>query len=70
MSTSHRAERSAAARLIRRLAVPIILGWLALIAVLNVTVPQLEVVGQNQAVSMRPEAAPSMIAMKRIGKVF
>ena len=70
MSTSHRAERSAAARLIRRLAVPIILGWLALIAVLNVTVPQLEVVGQNQAVSMSPEAAPSMIAMKRIGKVF
>ena len=70
MSTSHRDERSLAARLIRKLAVPIILGWLALIAVLNVTVPQLEVVGQNQAVSMSPDAAPSMIAMKRIGRVF
>lgn len=70
MSTKHRAKPSLAARLIHALAVPIILGWLALIAVLNVTVPQLEVVGQNQAVSMSPDAAPSMIAMKRIGQVF
>ncbi|GAT12936.1 MMPL family transporter [Mycolicibacterium novocastrense] len=55
---------------IRRLSVPIILGWLAIIAILNITVPQLEVVGQQQSVSMSSEDAPSMIAMKRIGKVF
>lgn len=57
-------------RMIRTFAVPIILGWLVTIAVLNVTVPQLETVGQIQAVSMSPDAAPSMISMKHIGKVF
>jgi len=31
--------------------------WVALIAVLNVTVPQLEVVGQMRAVSMSPKEA-------------
>ena len=63
-------KRSVAARMIRTLAVPIILAWIALIAFLNVSVPQLEEVGQMQAVSMSPDAAPSMIAMKRIGEVF
>jgi len=63
-------KRSVAARMIRTLAVPIILAWIALIAFLNISVPQLEEVGQMQAVSMSPDAAPSMIAMKRIGQVF
>ena len=57
-------------RMIRRLAIPIILGWIAIIAVLNVVVPQLETVGQMRAVSMSPDDAPSMIAMKRVGHVF
>ncbi|MGV0793809.1 MMPL/RND family transporter [Mycolicibacterium sp. XJ1819] len=57
-------------RMIRRFAVPIILAWVAVIALLNVAVPQLETVGQMRAVSMSPEEAPSMIAMKRIGHVF
>jgi RND superfamily putative drug exporter len=56
--------------MIRTLAVPIILGWIALIAVVNVVVPQLEAVGQMRAVSMSPDDAPSMIAMKRVGQVF
>ncbi len=55
---------------IRRLAVPIILGWVVLIAVLNVVVPQLEEVGKMRSVSLAPDDAPSMIAMKRVGKVF
>ncbi len=63
-------KRPFVAKTIRTLAVPIILAWLALIAILNVSVPQLEVVGQEQAVSMSPDAAPSMIAIKRIGEVF
>ncbi len=63
-------KRPFVARMIRTFSVPIILAWLALIAVLNVSVPQLEVVGQEQAVSMSPDAAPSMIAIKRIGQVF
>jgi putative drug exporter of the RND superfamily len=57
-------------RTIRALAVPIILGWIALIVVVNVTVPQLETVGQMQAVSMSPDEAPSVIAMKRVGDLF
>ena len=64
------AKRPFIPRTIRALAVPIIIGWVALIAVLNVTVPQLEEVGQLRAVSMSPSFAPSMIAMKRVGAVF
>ena len=63
-------RRTGVARWIRRLAIPIIVGWIALIAVLNVTVPQLEVVGQMRSVSMSPKEAPSVIAMMRVGKVF
>jgi len=58
------------ARFIRIFALPIIIGWIAIIAVLNVVVPQLEVVGQMRSVSMAPNDAPSMIAMKRVGEVF
>jgi RND superfamily putative drug exporter len=58
------------ARLLRVLAVPIILGWLALTAYTNVAVPQIEVVGQEQSVPMAADDAPSTIAMNRIGKVF
>ncbi|WP_448431777.1 MMPL/RND family transporter [Mycolicibacterium sp. XJ2546] len=68
--TAHKPLRSNVATWIRRLAVPIIIGWILLIAVLNVSVPQLEVVGQMRSVSMSPDEAPSVIAMKRIGTVF
>src|SRR5215218_7592720 len=63
-------RRSGLARWIRRLAVPIIIGWMALIAVLNVSVPQLEEVGKMRSVSMSPKDAPAVAAMMRIGKVF
>ena len=39
------AERPLLARMIHRLAVPIILCWVAVIVLLSVTVPSLEVVG-------------------------
>ncbi|MCV7279160.1 MMPL family transporter [Mycolicibacterium flavescens] len=64
------AKRPFIPRAIRTFALPIIIGWIALIALVNVTVPQLEEVGQQRAVSMSPSFAPSMIAMKRVGKVF
>ena len=57
-------------RWIRRLAVPIILAWVAVTVALNVIVPQLDEVGRLRAVSMSPKDAPSMIAMTRIGTVF
>jgi RND superfamily putative drug exporter len=63
-------RKTGIARWIRRLAIPIILGWIALIVGLTLTVPQLEVVGEMQAVSMSPKEAPSVAAMMRVGKVF
>ena len=64
------AKRTGLAKWIRRLAVPIIVGWIALIALLSITVPPLQVVGQMRSVSMSPDEAPSVIAMKRVGTVF
>ncbi|GAB3225937.1 RND family transporter [Mycolicibacterium hippocampi] len=57
-------------RMIRTFAVPLILGWVGLIVALNIVVPQLETVGQMQAVSMSPDDAPSMISMKKVGELF
>ncbi len=67
---TERVRRTGLATWIRRLAIPIILGWIALVVLLNVAVPQLEVVGQMRSVSMSPSEAPSVIAMKRVGAVF
>jgi len=67
---AQRPTRPPIARLIRWLALPIILGWLALAAFTNVAVPQIEVVGQAQAVPMAAQDAPSTVAMNRIGTVF
>ncbi|GJO40662.1 MMPL/RND family transporter [Mycobacterium marinum] len=55
---------------IRRLAVPIVLLWLALAAITNASVPQLEDVGKTHNVAMNSPDAPSLQATKRIGKVF
>ncbi|WP_185746736.1 MMPL/RND family transporter [Mycolicibacter terrae] len=63
-------QRTFVARTIRRLSVPIILGWLALIVLLSVTVPSLEQIGKENAVSASPTTAPSMQAMTEMGKVF
>ncbi|WP_019972361.1 RND family transporter [Mycobacterium sp. 141] len=59
-----------AAKTIRRLAVPIVLFWLAIAAVTNVLVPQLEVVGEAHNVALSSPDAPSLQAFKRIGQVF
>jgi putative drug exporter of the RND superfamily len=64
------AARPLIPRMIRSMAVPIILGWIAVIALVNVIVPQLETVGQMRAVSMSPNDAPSMISMKKVGELF
>ena len=70
MPPAEKTRRTGLAKWIRRSAIPIIVGWFALVVLLNVAVPQLEVVGQMRSVSMSPEEAPSVIAMKRVGKVF
>jgi RND superfamily putative drug exporter len=56
--------------MIHNLAVPIILFWLAMAAILGVFVPSLEVVGQERSVSLSPNDAPSFVAMKHIGRAF
>jgi RND superfamily putative drug exporter len=65
-----RREPSSLAKWIRRLSVPIVLGWLGLLVVLNVIAPQLEVVSKAKAVSMTPQDAPSMQAMSNMGRLF
>jgi RND superfamily putative drug exporter len=63
-------RRTGIARWIRLFSVPIIIGWILIVGLLNVTVPQLEVVGQMRSVSMSPAEAPSVIAMKKVGELF
>lgn len=70
MSNTNSGAQSIIPRTIRLLSVPILLFWLALIAVVNIVVPQLEVVGQEHSVSLSPDDAPSMQAMQRVGKDF
>ena len=55
---------------IRWLAVPIVLFWLAVAAITNALVPQLEVVGEAHNVALSSPDSPSLQAFKHIGKVF
>ena len=63
-------KRAFVPHLIRILALPIVLFWIAVAVLVNVMAPQLEVVGELHAAPMAPEDAPSMIAMKRMGANF
>jgi RND superfamily putative drug exporter len=56
--------------MLRILAVPIVLFWVAVAVVVNVIAPQLEVVGELHSAPMAPEDAPSMKAMKLMGGNF
>jgi putative drug exporter of the RND superfamily len=70
VSDAYAPEQGPIARTVRRLSVPIVLFWLGLAAVTNVVVPQLEAVGEAHAVSMSPDDAPAIQAIKRVGQVF
>ena len=72
LSTTQQTRRqpSFIAQWIRRLSVPIVLGWLALLFVLSVVVPPLEEVAAQNQVSMSPTNAPSMQAMANMGRLF
>lgn len=61
---------SGLARFIRRLAVPIVLGWVALTILTNTLVPPLEKVGEENTVGLSARDAPAMIAMRKIGSDF
>jgi putative drug exporter of the RND superfamily len=74
MSNHHahyeRIKRPFVSGLVRKLAVPIILGWLAITLLVSVGVPSLEQVAKERAVSLSANDASSVKAMARIGKVF
>ncbi len=57
-------------RAVRVFALPIILLWLGVTIALNVLVPPIERVARENAISMSPADAPSVIAAKAIGKKF
>lgn len=69
MSDKH-GHRISLSGTIRRLSVPILLFWVALAAITNIAVPRLEIVAEAHNVALSSADAPSLQAMKRIGKVF
>ncbi|MDT5087850.1 MAG: putative drug exporter of the superfamily [Mycobacterium sp.] len=68
--SDHTARRPRVAHTIHRVAVPILLFWIALAAIPNILVPQLEEVGREHNVGLSSPEAPSYQAFKHIGKVF
>ena len=69
-TSSEGTKRPFVAATIRKLSVPIILGWLALTLLVSLAVPSLEQVSKERAVSLSAKDAPSVQAMMRIGQVF
>src|SRR5690349_4665058 len=70
MSNTHVGAHPMIPRFIRLFSVPIFLGWIAIVAIVNIVAPQLEQVGEAHAVSLAPNDAPSLQAMQRIGRTF
>jgi RND superfamily putative drug exporter len=58
------------ARAIRRLSLLVILAWVALTLIVTLAIPSLEQVGEEHSVPLSPQDAPSVQAMKRMGKDF
>lgn len=59
-----------AAQFVRRFAIPIIVGWVALTALVSVAVPPLEQVAKEHPVSLSAKDSPSIQAMARLGHDF
>jgi putative drug exporter of the RND superfamily len=57
-------------RTIHRLAVPVILAWLAIVFLVSTAVPSLEQVAKQRSVSLSPKDAPSVQAMEVTGRKF
>lgn len=68
--TTQQHRPSGFARNIRRLAVLIIIGWVALTLLVTFGVPRLEIVGQQHSVPLAPQDAPAVQAMQRMGRDF
>ena len=73
MSTDQAEQQSTADRVaqtVRWLCVPIVVFWVAVAALTNVLVPQLEKVGEEHNVALSSPDSPSLQAFKRIGEKF
>ena len=74
MSNKHVDEEQLArprvARTIHRFSALIILAWLAIAVIVTISVPPLEQVEREHAISLSPQDAPSFQAMTRMGEVF
>src|SRR5271156_1981743 len=68
--SDHQPSRPSIPHTIRRLSVPILLFWVALAAITNTAVPQLEEVGKTHNVALNSPDAPSLKGIKRIGEAF
>ncbi|ORV84726.1 hypothetical protein AWC11_21200 [Mycobacterium interjectum] len=68
--SNHQETRPRVPHIIRRLSLPILLFWVALAAITNIAVPQLEEVGKTHNVALNSPDAPSLKAIKRIGQKF
>ncbi len=58
------------AHMLRIFAVPIIVVWIVLTVLVNVLVPQLEVISEEHSAPLAPVDAPSMIASQLVGENF
>ncbi len=71
MSTAHSApHRPRIAHLIRVLAIPVILFWIALAVILAVVTPPLDTIADQHAVSLSPKGSAAFQSMLNIGKKF
>ena len=68
--SQHSADRPVVPRVVRALAVPIIIGWGLLAVITNTFVPQVERVAEELAGPLVPHYAPSQVAMLQIGDKF
>ena len=68
--SEHRAERPFFARMVRVLAIPIIVFWALLAVTTNTFMPKVEDVAAELAGPMVPTYAPSQVAMLHIGEKF
>ncbi len=58
------------AHMLRIFAVPIIIVWIVFTVLVNVLVPQLEVISEEHSAPLAPVDAPSMIASQLVGENF
>jgi putative drug exporter of the RND superfamily len=63
-------QRRGIARVVRVLALPILVGWVLLTVLTNTLIPSLEKVGEDHTVGLSAKDGPALISMKRIGSNF